>query len=49
MGRRLAGGKSLLAVALEDSGQMLVELSPTRSPAPVDSFLNQLHRIDTGT
>jgi hypothetical protein len=49
MGRRLAGGKSRLAVSLEDSGQMLVELSPTRSTAPVDSFLHQRHRIDTGT
>jgi hypothetical protein len=49
MGRWLAGGKSRLAVALEDSGQMLVELSPTRSPAPVNSFLNERHRIDAGT
>jgi hypothetical protein len=31
-GRRLAGGRSLLAVSLEDSVQMLVELPPTRQP-----------------
>jgi hypothetical protein len=32
--RRLAGGRSLVAVALEDSVQMLLELPPTREPTP---------------
>ncbi len=32
MTHRLAGGRSRLAVALEDSVQMLVELPPTREP-----------------
>ena len=49
--RRLTGGRRFLAVALEDSVQMLVTLPPTREPPAEDSFvpkriLNLFRAID---